>query len=51
MSTTGGGGLTVRSVLPSGLGCGGPRFEFRNEKHLEFNLTTPALDQPVPLWS
>ena len=48
--TTEGGGLAVKSVVPSGLGCEGPRFESRNGKYLELNLTIPTLDPLVPSW-
>ena len=48
--TTEGGGLAVKSVVPSGLGCGDPRFESRNGKRLGLNPTTPALDPLVPSW-
>ena len=44
METIEGGGLAVRSVLLSGLGCGGSRFEFRNGKRMRLNPTTPALE-------
>uniref|UniRef100_A0A2N9IXX6 Protein DETOXIFICATION n=1 Tax=Fagus sylvatica TaxID=28930 RepID=A0A2N9IXX6_FAGSY len=45
-----GGGLAVKSVVPSGLGCGGPRFESRNGKRLGLNPTIPTLDPLVPSW-
>ena len=48
--TTDGGGPAVKSVVPSGLGCGGPRFEFRNGKCLGLNPTIPTLDPLVSLW-
>ncbi len=48
--TTEGGGLTLRSVLPSGLGCKGLRFKSCNDKRLRLNPTTPALDPLVPTW-
>jgi hypothetical protein len=47
---TEGGGLAVKSVVPSGLGCGGPRFESRNGKHLGLNPTISTLDLLVPSW-
>ena len=46
--TTEGGGLAVKSIVPSGLGCGGPRFESRNGKRLRLNPTIPTLDSLVP---
>jgi hypothetical protein len=48
--TTEGGGLAVKSVVPSGLGCGGPRFESCNGKRLRLNPTIPTLDPLVPSW-
>ena len=50
IKTTEGGGLAVKSVVPSGLGSGGPRFESRNGKRLGLNPTIPTLDQLVPSW-
>ena len=50
VTTTEGGGLAVKSVIPSGLGCEGPRFESRNRKHLGLNPTIPTLDSLVPSW-
>ena len=59
VNTTESGGLEVKSVVPSGLGCGSFRFEFRNGKRLGLNPTIPTLDPLVlswgwdrkPLWS
>uniref|UniRef100_A0A2N9IQ97 ELK domain-containing protein n=1 Tax=Fagus sylvatica TaxID=28930 RepID=A0A2N9IQ97_FAGSY len=48
--TTEGGGLAVKGVVPSGLGCGGPRFESRNGKRLGLNPTIPTLDPLVLSW-
>jgi hypothetical protein len=48
--TTEGGGLAVKSVVSSGLGCGGPRFESRNGKRLGLNPTIPTLDPLVLSW-
>ena len=48
--TTAGGGLAIISVVPSGLGCGGPRFESRNRKRMGLNPTIPTLDPLVPSW-
>ena len=45
-----GGGLAVKSVVPSGLGCGGPRFKSHNGKRLRLNPTIPTLDPLVPSW-
>jgi hypothetical protein len=45
-----GGGLAVKSVVPSGLGCEGPRFESRNGKRLGLNPTILTLDPLVPSW-
>ena len=42
-STTEGGGLTVKSVVSSGLGPGSLRFESCNEKCLRLNPTIPEL--------
>ena len=50
IDTTEGGGLAVKSVVPSGLGCGGPKFESRNKKHLGLNPTIPTLDPLMPSW-
>jgi hypothetical protein len=48
LSTTEGGGLAVKSVVPSGLGCGGLRFKSRNGKRLGLNPIIPTLDPLVP---
>ena len=48
--TTKGGGLAVKSIVPSGLRCGGLRFESHNEKLLGLNPTIPTLDPLVPSW-
>ena len=45
-----GGGLAVKSVVPSSLRCGGPKFESHNGKRLGLNLTIPTLDPLVPSW-
>jgi hypothetical protein len=45
---TEGGGLAVKSVVSSGLRCGGPKFESRNRMHLRLNPTIPTLDPLVP---
>ena len=45
--TNEGGSLAVKSVVPSGLGCRGPRFESRNGKRLRLNPTIPTLDPLV----
>jgi hypothetical protein len=48
IDTTEGGGIAVRSVLPSGLECGDLKFESRNKKRLGLNPITPTLDTLVP---
>ena len=48
--TTEGGGLAVKSVVPSGLEYEGPRFESHNGKRLRLNPTIPTLNPLVPSW-
>ena len=48
--TTESGGLAIKSVVPSGLGCGGPRLKSRNEKRLGLNPIIPTLDPLVSSW-
>ena len=54
--TTEGGGLAVKSIIPSGLECGGPRFESCNgkrpiffyKKKVEVQKSTSKL---ISLWA